>query len=346
MRATWSLLRALALLTVVALLTAPAVEATSIQSVCSGTGLSQAGLQPFATDPPSTGFPPVSLPRCIGGPGAVSSSRSSSGPPGFMGSFFWDAGSTINVDSATGFSFSGFAQVSFNDLPANFDIGAVAGTSGQFLDKVTISPPPGVSGQAELVIPMHVTGSASTVGAVVTAPGDPRGIQHSAEFQYRVIAGGSVFGVSEDTIGLSTTGETLVCGPAACGTAPVLFDETRLVKLPFVFNEEFLINAGFSVDASIFPNGPPEAGFLGGSTIADFSHTVTFGPATVVNASGDVIPGVTIASDIDYLAGTRAAAPIGVPGPIGVPQPSTVVLLASTLIVGGVVRRMVHRGRR
>jgi len=52
---------------------------------------------------------------------------------------------------------------------------------------------------------------------------------------------------------------------------------------------------------------------------------------------------VTIASDIDYLSGTRATTPIGVPGPIGVPQPSTMALVASTLIVGVAARRMALR---
>jgi hypothetical protein len=324
MRTMWSLLGALALFAVLALRTAPAAEADSIQSVCSSSGVAQTGLQPFATDPPSTGFPPVSLPRCIPGPGAVSSSLSSSGPPGFVGAFFWNAGSTITADHATGFSFTGFAQVSFNNLPADFHIGAVAGTSGTFRDEVTILPPPGISGQAQLVIPMRVTGSATTVGAV--APDGAIGIEHTAEFLYNIASLGSVlFGRSQDTIGLSTTAETLVCGPAACGPAPVLFDETRIVKLPFMFNEQFLIDASFGVDASILPNGPPGAGFLGGSTTADFSHTVTFGPATVVDASGHVIPGVTISSDIDYLAGSAPA-----PTP-AVPEPSTAVLLFSGL---------------
>jgi hypothetical protein len=320
------------------LLTVPATEAVSIQSVCSSTGLAQTGQPPFASDPQDT-------PRCIAGPGAVSSSRSSSGPFTTPGNFFfWDAGSTITADSTTGFSFTGFAQVSINNIPANFDIGSIAATSGQFQDQVTIVPPAGVSGQAELVIPMHVTGSASTVGAVVVTPGTNIGIQHTAEFQYSFVAFGSVLlGRSEDTIGLSTPGETLVCGPAACEPAPVLFDQTRLVTFPFVFGETFFIDASFSVSALILPGGPPDAGFVSGSTTADFSHTITFGPATVVDASGNVIPGVTIASDIDYLAGTRATTPIGMPGPIGVPQPPTVMLVASTLIVGLAARRMARR---
>jgi hypothetical protein len=335
MRAMWNLLRALALLAVVALLTVPAAEAVSIQSVCSSTGLAAGGLPAFATDP-------VSGPeRCIGGPGAVSSSRSSSGPERGIGGF-WDAGSTISADAITGFSFSGFAHVAFSTIPARFGISAVAATGGQFRDQVTILPPPGVSGRAELVIPMHVTGSASTVGAVVATPGNI-GIQHTAEFQYGFVAfSGSLLGRSQDTIGLTTTAETLVCGPAACGPAPVLFNQTQLVALPFVFGETFFIDASFTVDAFILPNGPPDAGFLSViSATADFSHTVTFGPATVVDASGNVIPGVTIVSDIDYLAGTRASVPIA-PGPIGVPEPSTLVLLASTLIAGGAARRMLR----
>jgi len=192
------------------------------------------------------------------------------------------------------------------------------------------------------VIPMHVTGSVSTAGAVVAAPGEGPFIPHVGEFAYRFLASsGSSFGSSQDTIGLTTTGETVVCGPAACGNAPVLFDVTRLVRLPFTFNEEFILDASFGVDASFFLNAPPgTGGFIGGFSFADFSHTVTFGPATVVNASGTAIPGVTIASDIDYLAGTRATAPIGAP------EPSTLMLLASALIIGGTVRRMAARSFR
>ena len=342
MRTMWSLLGALALLAVAAILTVRAAEGGSIQSVCSSSGLGELpGTQPFAADPPIPAFPGVALPRCISGPGAVGSSISSSGPPGFTGSFFWDTGSTISVDPALGISFTGLAQVSFNNVPASFGLGAVAGTSGSFLDEMMISAPPGVSGSAVLVLPMHVTGAVSTAGAVVAPAGEGPFIPHVGEFTYSFSASsGSLFGSAHDTIGLSTTDETLVCGPAACGNAPVLFDQTRLVKLPFMFNEELFLNASFGVDASFFLNAPPgTGGFLGGFSIADFSHTVTFGPATVLDASGNVIPGVTIASDIDYLAGTRATTPIGVPAP------STAMLFASALIVGGAARQVARRRR-
>jgi hypothetical protein len=53
--------------------------------------------------------------------------------------------------------------------------------------------------------------------------------------------------------------------------------------------------------------------------------------ATLTNASGNVIAGVTIASDIDYLAGTP------------VPEPSTASLLASTLITAAAARGMAHQ---
>jgi len=137
----------------------------------------------------------------------------------YSGLFFWDAGSTITANSATGFSFTGFAQVGFNNVPANFDIGAIAATGGTFLDQVTILPPSRVSGQAQLVIPMHVTGSASTVGAVT--PGPTLGIQHTAEFQYSFTAFGSVLlGRSQDTIGLSTTGRRSCADPRHAGLLP------------------------------------------------------------------------------------------------------------------------------
>jgi len=344
MRTMWLSVRALALLAVVALPSVQAAEAGSILSVCSQSALVELPLpatDPFAADPPITPFPRSAPPRCIAGPGAVSSSISSSGPglvPGFL---FWDARSRISVDPALGISFSGFAQASFNDVPASLGIGALAGTGGGFIDDLTIAPPPGVSGSAVLVLPMHVTGGVSTAGTVIPAAGEGPFIPHVGEFTYQFeLSSTSSFGFAQDTFGLSTFGETLVCGPAACGNTPVLFDETRIVKLPFTFNEELFLNASFGVDASFFLNAPFDAGFLGGFSIADFSHTITFGPATVVDAAGNVIPGVTIASDIDYLAGTRG------PAPIGVPEPSTLALLASALIVGGVARHTAHRRER
>jgi len=62
------------------------------------------------------------------------------------------------------------------------------------------------------------------------------------------------------------------------------------VTLPFVFGETFFIDASFTVDALIFPTGPADAGFVSGSTTADFSHTVIFGPATTTRA-GTSFPG-------------------------------------------------------
>jgi hypothetical protein len=217
----------------------------------------------------------------------------------------------ITADSGTGFKFSGSAQVSFNNVPPSLGVGAIAGTSGNFLDLLTILAPAFSGSAGKLVIPLHVTGSVSAVGTVV-GPGIP----HTGELTYNLF---DDFGHSNGTIGLSTTGETLVCGPAACGSEGVPFNETRLVQLPFTFGAEFELGGSFGVDASFFLNAPPgPGGFIGGHTTASFDHTVTFGPATVLDAAGNVITDVTIISDIDYRAGTRVAT--------AVPEPPTASL--------------------
>ena len=314
-------------------LTACPAHASSIQSVCSGSGLAQfpGPFPPFATDPAMSNG--VALPRCIAGPGAVSSSVTSDGPPGYVpGYLYWDAHSTISVDPATGIRFSGFAQVNFNDVRPDLGIGSVAATAGTFLDLVTITAPTVLaSGAGTLEIPLHITGSATTLGTVV-GPGIP----HTAEMTYDFQSLGTVtFGHAADTIGLTTTGETIVCGPVACGPAPMSFDRTVLVDLPFTFGEQFYLKGVFAVDASFFLNAPA-GGFLGGTSIADFAHTVTVGPARVLDAKGDVVAGATILSDIDYFAGTAAA----------VPEPQTFALLTAGMGLGVVVVRRRSRARR
>jgi hypothetical protein len=300
-------------------------HASSVQSVCSGSAAGQLSFPPFAADPPVSGG--VALPRCISGPGAVSSSIASDGPPGYLPGFlYWEARSTMSVDPASGIKFSGYAQVNFNDVRTDLGIGSVAGATGTFLDVVTITAPHVLaSGSGTLEIPLHITGSATTLGTVV-GPGIP----HTAELTYDFQSLGTVtFGHVADKIGLTTTGETITCGAAACGAAPVLFDQTVLVDLPFTFGEEFALKGVFGVDASFFLNAP-SAAFLGGTSIADFAHTVTFGPARVLDANGDVVVGATIVSDIDYFAGTAAA----------VPEPHTFALLTAGLGFGlAVVRR-------
>jgi len=306
----------------------PAI-ASSLQSVCSSSALSQTPSDPFATDPPFTGFRHDFLPRCIAGPGSVSSGISSDGGPvGFgPGSLFWDAHSAITVDQAT-VRFSGYAQVTFNDIGAASQLASYAGTSGTFLDLMTILPPAGVSGHAELDIPMHITGSGSAVGTVVGA-----GIPHAADFTYDFRASSaSFFEQATDTVGVHTTGETLRCNGATCAQAPVEFDRIVLLRFPFVFGEEFFFQGGLSVTASFFLNSD-SPGRISGSTTADFSHTMTFGPATVVDASGRVIDGVTILSDIDYL-GAAAASPI--------PEPPPWLLLAAAVSFAPLLR---HRMR-
>ena len=330
MRFECRLLRAGLLLAALVSLTVPPAQASSVQSVCSGSALAQTGFPPFVADPGLAHG--VALPRCIAGPGAVSSSITSDGPPGYSPGFlYWDAHSVISVDPATGIRFSGYAQVNFNDVHPDLGIGSVAGTDGTFLDLVTIDAPPILAaGAGTLEIPLHITGSATALGTVV-GPGIP----HTAELTYDFQSLGSVtFGHAGDSIGLTTTGETLVCGPAGCGPAPVLFDRTVIVDLAFTFGEPFYLKGVFGVDASFFLNAP-SGGFLGGTSIADFAHTVTFGPARVLDASGNVVAGATIASDIDYLAGTRVAA---------VPEPQTFALFAAGLGCGlGVLRRRSRR---
>jgi hypothetical protein len=315
----------LVFLAVATFLSVSAASGASVQSVCAVTGFIELPIQqPFATDPAMTGFPPVTQPRCITGPGAVSSSLTQGGRPGVV-DFAWDARTTISVDPSTGVLFSGFAQVSFPGDPPNIGLGAIAEVNGSFLDKVTISAP-GVSGQGVFVIPLHVTGAVSAVGTVAGS-----GIPHTGELTYSFLSAGlTSFGRAQGTVGLSTTNETLVCGPAACGVAPVLFDQTVLVQLPFTFGEQFDLSGTFGVDASFFLNAAT-GGILAGSTTADFSHTLTLGPATVTDASGNPILGVTIASDIDYLAGTI------------VPEPSAAALLTATLMGAVGIRRKVSR---
>ena len=313
-------LRAALFAGVVSVLVLPA-HASSVQTVCSGSAISQLGFPAFASDPATTngsGFP-----RCITGPGTVSSGISQNE----AGRLLWDTRSTISVDPALGIQFSGFAEVTFNNMPANINIGDAAGTVGYFLDDVTITAPPALaSGSGTFEIPLHITGSASALGTVV-GPGIP----HSAELVYDFLSLGTVtFGEATDTIGIDTTGETVTCDAAACGISPVLFDKTVMVRLPFTFGEEFTLKGVFSVGASFFLDSPTE-GFLSGLTIADFAHTVTLGPARVLDANGDLVVGATIASDIDYFAGTTTAA---------VPEPSSLALLTAGIGFGlAVVRR-------
>jgi len=316
------------LLAGLASLTSLPARASSVQSVCSGSAVAQTGLPPFAADPAISNG--VALPRCITGPGSVSSSITSDGPPGYLTGFlYWDAHSAMSVDPVTGISFSGFAQVNFNDLRPDLGIGNLAGTEGVFLDLLTITAPPALaSGSGTLEIPLHITGSATTLGTVV-GPGIP----HTAELIYDFQSLGTVtFGHSGDEIGLTTSGETVTCGAAGCGAAPVLFDKTVLVDLPFTFGEQFYLKGVLAVDASFFL-GAPAGGILGGTSIADFAHTVTLGPATILDANGHVVAGATILSDINYLGGTAAA----------VPEPQTFALLAAGLGFGLVVARRQRR---
>ncbi|MGZ5234692.1 MAG: PEP-CTERM sorting domain-containing protein, partial [Caldimonas sp.] len=111
---------------------------------------------------------------------------------------------------------------------------------------------------------------------------------------------------------------------------------TMLVDLPFTFGEQFYLKGVFSVDASFFLNAPSGVP-LGGTSIADFAHTITLGPASVLDASGKVVAGATIVSDIDHLAGVGTAP---------VPEPPEFALLAAGFAFGLSVMRRRSRIRR
>ena len=279
--------------------------------------------QPVASDPPDLPYPlNGTFPqRCSNTFGSVSSAITKDE----SGFFTSTAQSVISVDPVTGVRFYGSAAVAFNDVELNAE-NRRAATSGSFGDEITITAP-GVSGIAYLSIPIHVTGSVTAAGVYV---GDP-GVRHLADFSYRIYSStcfGSVVCPSGG-FGISTTGETLGGGGAgggAVGVVPEDFDQVVVVKVPFTLGQTFQLSPSFSVEASIWLPFVPGAPTLGGLAAADFSHTVLFGPASVLDADGNPIPDATIESDLDYFSGA-------------VPEPSSSLLVAAAAAVLTLARK-------
>jgi hypothetical protein len=259
---------------------------------------------------PASPAPGVIGARQISGFGTVSSEIQYDQPAAHSGPFVYQAQSQITVDPATGISFSGLASVSFNatDLVG---LDARASTGGGFVDEALISVP-GLNGvRAFLSVPLHISGAVSTLGADLVVP-----FQHVGQLTYEF---DSTTGCSfilgpcpKGTVGLSTPSET-IAGPFA-------IDQTITVNVPFILGEPFTFDAQFGVNAEIAMPFDPSAPPTGGLTTADFVHTVTFGPATVLDNNGAAISGAIVLSDFNYLAEPNP--------PTGVPEPATLALLA------------------
>ena len=304
---------------IVTFVSAAPAEAGSVQEVCSASAIGFVGSSPpLRSDPASSS-------RCIPNAGAVGSGLSvaSQSIPGFVAGGSWAAQSVINVDPAAGISFTGSAEVS------NIFYG-YAGTSSGFRDLITISAPAGVSGSAFLEIPLHVTGAVTAVGSSAEFP-----ITHSMTLDYYFDSLTDSFdGISNGSIGLTTLDETTTCVGLNCSVVPALLDQTKMIKLPFNFGEQFLLRGSFAVSASMLQ----ASGGIDSAARADFSHTALLGPASIVDGDGNLISGATIESDINYFAGAAVAA---------VPEPDTFGLLAAGLGCGlAVLRRRRATGAR
>jgi PEP-CTERM motif len=280
--------------------------AAAIDFIASSSSLYEEELFIGKSDPPQVLNAPGT--RAIHGFGSVSSEIEFAEPVFGFGPFVYSSRSATSVDPVQGFSFSGDASVSFND--ANLTaLNARAHTEGRFSDEPLISNPLHNGQHAFLSIPLHITGAASAVGsdAAATSP-----FGHTAQLTYDLFSTGCICPPSH--IGLTTAGETLG------GT--VLFDQTVMVQLPFTFGQPFNFTASFAIDAFLQMAFDQNV-VSGGSTEANFGHTVTFGAATVVDAEGNPIPGSVVLSDFDYLAGPAAGS---------VPEPSSLVLLGLAVL--------------
>lgn len=293
----------------------------------SSSALYDGGLFMFS-DPPSPASGVVGT-RQINGFGTVSSSIQHDLVADGNGPFSYDAHSAISVNPGTGISFGGFASV--NSVAAFSGLDGRAHTEGAFADDLLISAPGQNDTLAFLAIPLHVTGAVGTLGADNNSP---FAFTHSGQLSYQFATGnGCGFNrlpCPRGSVGFSTPGETI--------PGPVALDQTFTVKVPFILGEDTFLSAVFGVDADLgVPfDTTPGAAAPASRVVADFSHTLTAGPATVVDGAGNVIQNAVVLSDFNYLAGPAAPPPSlpppSPPPPAGVPEPGTDLLLMAGLM--------------
>ncbi len=277
------------------------------------------GISPVAIPPPAPG----SFFQAVG-----------ANPPDFAKSLFQR--SILDLCSTCQPIASGTANIAMGAVTfgafvsaAGDNVASAATAVGSFVDDLMVNPPPGVSGNGTILVPLHVTGSVGIVSTTVV--GQPPILTQ---------AGFSIFCATST---LSGPGGG-VCG----GSNPIAFsvsvphpsqfifdhsqpvDMSLLLTVPFTFGQEFLLDRQVWFTAGEIPQSICDDCHFQATVEGHFEDTGTWGAATVRDALGNVVPGATIlsASGIDYLNPTAG------PPKAAVPEPGTfAMLLAGCLLL-------------
>ncbi len=187
--------------------------------------------------------------------------------------------------ASVGFAPAGFGSLAIAELNAQHGGPAAARTWGYFVDEVTIT---GGSGHGTFVVPLHVTGTSYVYATREAGVQDPT-----------VHAGISVQCVESTNPITSCNGILLdFSSQANLQNTPTPIDQTIEMTIPFDFGTpaDFAVYGCSVASMAAFTD-------LAGTVSVDFSHTAVIQRATVLDGSGQEVPGATVtsASGFDYL---------------------------------------------